>query len=231
MLFRDFDFIFGDITDPATSREAHRPSRAFVEAVVYALRARRTEAPWAKLYLEIGTAGPRPRFWPALGNGMSAAGAYLELPEPELLTAAGSAVRPLIARTVTAARPTIRDASGWDDPWFWTMIDRLGSHQGPYSLRLKPVTDRKTGALHHLTYEWDETGTRLYVDARRGQDDPEMLGRVEIGDFPDQWEVLYGRVPSRLRLTPTGIELRDREGLVLRTIPRLPFSSRDIAQP
>lgn len=221
MLFRDFDILLASgEPDPPKAREINLRSRAFVEAVITELRQRRPEAPWIKLYIDIGAVGKRPYFWPASPkHGLSAAGAHLDVTDRRLLATTGVHLRPLLAEAVERARPTIREATGWDDPWFWELISRVGSHVGPYRQHMKPVTDRKTKMVYGLTYEWDEVGTRVFVDARRGPDEVNPLGRVQVGEFPAQWEMFLGRVPSTIRLVPNGIDLRDPDG-VIQTIPR-----------
>ena len=220
MRFRDFDVLItgGDVAD---ERELNLRPRAFVQAVIVELGSRRTDSPWGKLYVDIGAPGTKTTFMKASPNlGLGSAGVHIPLGDPALLTTTDSAIRLLLARAVAATRGVVRESGGWDDPWFWDLIERTGSREGPYEQRLPPVKDRETSVVYHLTYEWDEDGTRLYADARRRPDDNEPLGRSLVREFPGQWELLAGDVPSEIRPTPDGMELRDRQGLLLERIAR-----------
>jgi hypothetical protein len=217
--FRDFDvFVSGE--EP-NLRLVNRRYRAFVEAVFTALRSHDIRAPWGKFYLDISRVGTPSRFMPASPTvGLSAAGVVTGLPDDSLLTTTGWSIRPLLAGTVLGTRDFVRDSSGWDEPSFWGLVESIGKHVGPFSQRFASVADRKTRVVYHLTYEWDEDGTRLYVDARTQIENGELLGRALVGDFPEEWDVFTGQVPARIRLTPSGLELQDANGVLIATTPR-----------
>lgn len=223
MRFRDFDVGMSPGYLPhAETRSINIRSRAFVEAVVQALWTHKVEAPWGKLYVDLVTRDPRPYFMPARPKiGLSAAGARdLLLPEA-LRTAEGEAVRPLLGGVVTSTRELIRREAGWDDPWFWDLIEATGRHRGPYERRAIPRTDRRAHVVYRLTYEWDEAGTTVYLDARRSIDAEERLGRVLVRSFPEVWELAWheGFSPKRLVLEPDAVVVEDR-GDVLARVPR-----------
>jgi hypothetical protein len=217
--FRDFDvFVSGD---ESNLRLVNLHYRAFVEAVFTALRSQDIQAPWGKFYVDISRVGTPTRFMPASPTlGLNSAGVTMGLPDNSLMTTTGQSIRPLLAQTVLGTRDLVRDSSGWDKPLFWDLVERIGTQVGPFSERFASVTDRKTKVAYHLTYEWDEDGTRLYADARKQIEDEELLGRTLVGDFPEEWEVFTGRVPSRIRLTPNGLELHDGDGVLIGTASR-----------
>ena len=219
MRFVDFDIAFGP---PAVERrDVNLRYRAFIEAVVVGLREVKVDAPWRKLFIGFAEIEPQRR-WdaPSPKLGLSSAALHIALPDQRLVTTQGEAIRPLLAATITDVRDQIRSRSDWDDPWFWTMIDRVGSHQGPYRRPLKSVRDRSTKVLYRLTYEWDEAGTTLYLDAHGGHAGEDPLGRSEIGAFPGQWELLNGVVPTRIRLVPGAVDLLDHAGQVIASVAR-----------
>jgi hypothetical protein len=215
--FVDFDFM---VVGPGEveQREVNSRFRGFVEAVAAALEIRKSEAPWRKLVVEVVPAGGPTAFMPALPDvGLSVAVVQTSATDPTLLTASGSAVRPVMADTISRTRHIIRNRIGWDDHWFWTLIGRTGMHEGAYEQRLPETRDRKRGVRYHLTRAWDETGTTLYADARAPADD-QLLGRTLIREFPRQWEWFDAQVPSKIRLSSGGLELVDLEGHVVTTI-------------
>ena len=218
MRFRDFDVAFehGSVPDP---RELSLRTRAFVEAVVTELRARRIDAPWIKLAVLVAAPGARPTFMPPQPKvGISVAVATVAAPDSPLTTAVGPAIRPMLAELVAGTRDLVREAGGWDDPRFWDLVDEVGSHAGPFTAWLPAKTDRRTKVAYHLTWEFDEDGTRLRLDAR--QPDGALSGRTMVGDFPGAWELLPGRAPRVIRLTADGVDLLDHAGDIVVAVAR-----------
>jgi hypothetical protein len=218
--FREFDILLTQ-SEGRSRFDINTDARAFVEAIDTALSARKTQAPWRKLYVDVRPSGTAAYFQPALPKvGLSAAGAVIGLTDPAILATTGNALRPLLASTVLSSRAIVRDGSGWDDPWFWDLIERTGAHVGPFRQELAPVTDRKTQIGYFLRFEWDEDGTRLYLDAQRKATNDVLIAHILIGDYAGQWGWFDGQVPSKVRLIPGGIELLDSDGLLLHTLPR-----------
>ena len=212
----DFDIGLspGSFPEP---REVNLRYRAFVEAVVTELRATRPEAPWRKFYVSFTDQGQEPTWMPALPNvGLSSAGVHVGIQDPALLTIRGEAIRSHLAEAIVGLRSFVSAESGWDDPRFWELVERIGSNRGPYHRAISLATDRKTAVSYCLLYEFDEAGTRQVVEAFRASARDVSLGRTVINDFPGQWDWFDGRVPQKVRLTPDGIEVRDRAGVLLR---------------
>jgi hypothetical protein len=225
MRFRDFDIVItpGYLPDSET-RAANGRSRAFVEAIRWALGERKTEAPWGKLYVSMIPDARATLGWlsaiPTVG--ISSAGASMLLPDPALLTTEGEAIRPLLAAAVGSIRPLVQQWEDWDEPWFWDLIARTGAHRGRYEGRFLPATDRRAHVVHHLTYEWDEAGTTVYLDTRRTIDDAEVLARTVVGEYPGEHDLVYAAdfTPRRLRIEGDTVRIYHRAGHVLAELPR-----------
>jgi hypothetical protein len=217
--FRDFDIVAPGLG--GEFRELVRGSRAFVEAVVAQLAQHRVEAPWRKLAVEV-TAAPRPPvFMPPLPKvGLSVASVLTELPNRALLETHGAELRPHLASLVVGTRDTVRAGSGWDDPQFWSIIQATGARVGPFEQRLPAVRERASGLSYHLTWEWDEAGTRQFLDVRRNADDAAPSGRALLNDFPGAWELFPGVVPTRLRLRGDAVDLLDASGARVTTVTK-----------
>jgi hypothetical protein len=222
MKFVDFDVLIG--LAAVERRRANLGKRAFVEAVVVDLRQAKLQAPWAKLFLAFREDETEASWMPPYPKlGLSSAGLYVPLSDPRLMSIQDETIRRVLADNVLAVRPLVRERADWDDDAFWRIVERAGAHRGPYRHRLRPATDRRSKVLYALTHEWDESGTRLFLDAFRDPDATEPLGRDLVGEYESSFEWYFGRVPSKVRLVPDGVELWDRTGLV-KTVSRPPIS-------
>ena len=197
-------------------RERNLRYRAFVRAIRIGLARHRFEAPWRKLYLT--WVSNETDHWqaPIPSVGISAAGFVVPIPDDELLTADGEAIRPVLARNVTRVRDRLRSVSGWDDEHFWQVVTDTGNHHGRYSMPSSRLTstDRQSKVTAAVTYEWDEAGTIVYADARVWPVPEAVLWRVQLADLPGVWEPEFAAefAPTKLRLSGSAIEALDRNG-------------------